>query len=90
MNCQEMETAVRLKVPIVVLIVNDGSYGLIEIKLGRQSDIDTAAEHLLALSQNIDTEYMKKPSFLMIITAKNAAYTRKDGVHVVPLACLKP
>lgn len=73
-----------------VIHLRNGSYGLIEIKLGRQSDIDTAAEHLLALSQNIDTEYMKKPSFLMIITAKNAAYTRKDGVHVVPLACLKP
>ena len=58
--------------------------------LGRQSDIDSAAEHLKALAENIDTEYMKAPSFLMVLTSKNAAYTRPDGVHVVPLACLRP
>ena len=32
MNCQELETAVRLKLNIVVLIVNDSSYGLIKWK----------------------------------------------------------
>jgi acetolactate synthase-1/2/3 large subunit len=32
MNCQELETAVRLKLPIVILIFNDGKYGLIEWK----------------------------------------------------------
>lgn len=73
-----------------VLHLRSGQYGLIEVKLGRQSDIDSAAEHLIALSRNIDTSYMKEPSFMMVITAKNAAYTRPDGVHVVPLACLKP
>ena len=73
-----------------VIHLRNGKYGLIEVKLGRQSDIDSAAEHLKELSQNIDTEYMKSPSFHMVITAKNAAYTRADGVHVVPLACLKP
>ena len=73
-----------------VIHLRNGKYGLIEVKLGRQSDIDEAAEHLRALARNIDTEYMRSPSFLMVITAKNAAYTRPDGVHVVPLACLKP
>ena len=73
-----------------VIHLRNGKYGLIEVKLGRQSDIDSAAEHLKELAQNIDTEYMKSPSFLMVITAKNAAYTRADGVHVVPLGCLKP
>ncbi|WJW75460.1 acetolactate synthase large subunit [Thiohalobacter sp. IOR34] len=32
MNSQEIETALRLKVPIVILIWNDGGYGLIEWK----------------------------------------------------------
>ncbi len=32
MNCQELETAVRLNVPIVVLILTDKSYGLIKWK----------------------------------------------------------
>lgn len=32
MNSQEIETAVRLKVPMVILIWNDGGYGLIEWK----------------------------------------------------------
>lgn len=73
-----------------VIHLRNGRYALIEVKLGRQSDIDSAAEHLKALADNIDTEYMKSPSFLMVLTAKNAAYTRPDGVHVVPLACLRP
>ena len=33
---------------------------------------------------------MKSPSFLMIVTAKNTAYRRPDGVYVVPLATLRP
>lgn len=32
MNCQEIETAVRMNVPIVILIWNDGGYGLIQWK----------------------------------------------------------
>jgi acetolactate synthase-1/2/3 large subunit len=44
MNVQELETAVRLNTPIVVLIWNDSAYGLIEWKqmnqFGRKSHID--------------------------------------------------
>ncbi|HEY9658404.1 MAG TPA: thiamine pyrophosphate-dependent enzyme, partial [Allocoleopsis sp.] len=32
MNCQELETALRLKTPFVTIIFNDGGYGLIEWK----------------------------------------------------------
>ncbi len=43
MNSQEIETAVRYKVPIVILIWNDASYGLIEWKqqnhFGRTSNV---------------------------------------------------
>ncbi|MGD8785447.1 MAG: thiamine pyrophosphate-dependent enzyme, partial [Thioalkalispiraceae bacterium] len=44
MNVQEIETAVRCKTPIVILIWNDNAYGLIEWKqmaeFGRKSYID--------------------------------------------------
>jgi len=44
MNSQEIETAMRLKTPIVILIWNDGGYGLIEWKqmnqYGRPSHVD--------------------------------------------------
>lgn len=44
MNSQEIETALRLKTPIVILIWNDSAYGLIEWKqmnqFGRKSHID--------------------------------------------------
>jgi acetolactate synthase-1/2/3 large subunit len=43
MNVQEIETAVRLNIPIIVLIWNDGNYGLIKWKqenqFGRESNI---------------------------------------------------
>ncbi len=44
MNSQEIETALRMKTPIVILIWNDSAYGLIEWKqmnqFGRKSHID--------------------------------------------------
>ncbi len=72
-----------------VVHLRNGSYGLIEAKLGG-SEIDQAAKNLLKLKDRIDTTRMKAPSFLMIIVATGYAYTRKDGVHVVPVGCLKP
>ena len=44
MNSQEIETAMRLQTPIVILVWNDGGYGLIEWKqmaqFGRKSHVD--------------------------------------------------
>jgi acetolactate synthase-1/2/3 large subunit len=44
MNCQELETAMRLGTPIIVLIWNDNEYGLIkwkqEVQFGRSTHID--------------------------------------------------
>ena len=71
-----------------VIHLKDGRYGLIEIKLGRSDDIEEAAKHLKKLAGLIDTQYMNPPSFLLVITAKNTAYKRADGVYVVPLGCL--
>jgi len=44
MNSQEIETAMRMNIAIVILIWNDGGYGLIEWKqmshFGRKSNVD--------------------------------------------------
>lgn len=72
-----------------VLHLRNGSYGLIEIKLGGDKLIEEGAKNLAALSNKIDTEKMKKPSFLMVLTASgDYPYCREDGVHVVPIGCL--
>ena len=73
-----------------VVHLRNGKYGLIEVKLGGDKLIDEGAENLKTLSSRIDTDKMKTPSFLMILTAVgDFAYQRKDGVYVVPIGCLK-
>lgn len=74
-----------------VLHKRDGAYGLIEIKLGGPDNIDKAAASLHTLAEKIDTNKMKQPALLMVLTAVGQyAYRRKDGVYVVPIGCLKP
>lgn len=73
-----------------VIHLRNGSYGLIEIKLGGDKLINEGAENLLKMQNKIDTEKMNKPSFLMVLTATGKyAYKREDGVCVVPIGCLK-
>lgn len=74
-----------------VLHLDNGHYGLIEIKLGGNTAIDSASKNLTKLSNIIDTTKMQTPSFRMVITAVGKyAYEREDGVFVVPIGCLKP
>ena len=73
-----------------VIHLRNGSYGLIEIKLGGESLIEEGAATLKKLNGKLDTSKMKKPSFLMILTGiGNYAYRRPDGIYVVPIGCLK-
>ena len=73
-----------------VVHLRNGSYGLIEIKLGGDKLIDEGAKTLTELENRIDTQKMKSPSFKMILTATGKyAYQRKDGIVIVPIACLK-
>ena len=73
-----------------VVHLRNGSYGLIEIKLGGEKLITEGAANLLALSGKIDADKMKQPSFQMVLTGiGDYAYRRKDGVYVVPIGCLK-
>lgn len=71
-----------------VVCLNDGRWAAIEVKLGSK-EIEEAATHLLALKDRVNTEKMREPSFLMILTGTELAYRREDGVLVVPIGCLK-
>lgn len=73
-----------------VIHLRNGRYGLIEIKLGGDTLIESGARTLLKLAGKIDTEAMNAPSFLMVLTGTGQyAYRRSDGVCVVPISCLR-
>lgn len=74
-----------------VIHLRNGSYGLVEIKLGGDKLIEEGAETLKTLSDLIDTNSMKAPSFMMVLCAQAPfAYKRNDGVYVVPITSLRP
>ena len=78
-----------------VLHLKDGRYALIEIKLG-SNEIEEGAEHLKEVKRLIN-EYNKSekqcplrlPDVMLVITGGTQAYTRPDGVHVVPISALR-
>jgi predicted AAA+ superfamily ATPase len=71
-----------------ILKLDDGRWAAVEVKVGGNK-IDEAAANLLKLSDRVDTEHMKKPSFLMVVYGGQYAYRRSDGIYVVPVGCLK-
>lgn len=75
-----------------VIHLRNGSYGLVEVKIGGTEPIREGAESLKTLSSKIDSTRMKAPSFMMVLTGIGKfAYKRpEDGVLVVPIGCLKP
>lgn len=73
-----------------VLHRRNGSYALLEVKIGGENRINEGAANLLALAKNIDTNKISAPSFMaVIIGVGKYAYQRKDGVYVIPIGCLK-
>ncbi|MBQ8184860.1 MAG: ATP-binding protein [Lachnospiraceae bacterium] len=78
-----------------VLHIGDGRYALIEFKLG-SAEIEEGAKHLLKIKQLVqmynktETQVpLREPDLLLVITGGNMAYTRQDGVKVIPIGCLK-
>jgi hypothetical protein len=78
-----------------VLRLRNGKYALIEYKLGNK-EIEDAAKHLLELDSLIkkhnleqSSAKLREPDFLMVITGGELAYTRNDGVKIVPIGCLR-
>ncbi len=73
-----------------VIHLRNGSYGLVEIKLGGEKLIEEGASTLKKLNSLIDTTKMKAPSFLVVLAGTAPyAYRRADGVYIVPISCLK-
>lgn len=79
----------------LVVHLEDGRYALIECKLGSR-EIEEGAAHLLELKRLIQEHNMTEkqvplhePDLLIVLTGGHIAYTRPDGVKVLPLACLK-
>ncbi len=73
-----------------VMHLRNGSYGLMEIKLGGETLIEEGAKSLKKLASKIDTDRMKEPSFMMVLTAVGKyAFKRDDGIWIVPIGCLK-
>lgn len=74
-----------------VMRLENGRYGLIEIKTGGETLIEKGVKTLEALSSKIDTKRMPPPSFRMVLVAVgDFAYRRKeDGIIVCPIGCIK-
>lgn len=78
-----------------VLHLEDGRYALIEFKLGSR-EIEEGAAHLKEIKRLVQEHnkrekqiQLREPDLMVVITGGEMAYTRPDGVKVIPLACLK-
>ena len=71
-----------------VIELEDGRVGLFEIKLG-MNQVDEAAKNLIKVSKILAQEGTKPTVMAIIVGVGNLAYTREDGVHVIPIASLK-
>lgn len=78
-----------------VLHLSDGRFALIEFKLGSR-EIEEGASHLLQIKHLIQKYNekekqvpLREPDLLLVITGGEMAYTREDGVKVVPIGTLR-
>ena len=72
-----------------VVQTTDGTWAAIEVELGA-GQVDAAAKSLLAFAAKIDTRVEIAPAMLAVIVATGYAYTRPDGVAVIPIGALGP
>ena len=63
-----------------VLQFADGSWALVEVKLGGEDDIKKAADNLIKIAGDIDCDRTGKPAFLMVVTKNKVAYRMDNGV----------
>jgi predicted AAA+ superfamily ATPase len=68
----------------------DGRWAAFEVKIGL-NQVEEAARHLRKLAdERVDTSKIGPPLALGVITSTGYAYTRPDGVHVIPIGSLCP
>ena len=88
MNSQELETAVRLKLNLVVLILNDSSYGMIRWKQAGMKFKDWVLEYdnpdfsLYAESYGVTPHRIKENDSLPVVI--DEAFN-EGGVHLIDL-----
>lgn len=78
-----------------VLHLDDGRYALIECKLGSR-EIEEGAQHLLEIKRLVEEKNkdenqpkLREPDLLIVLTGGEMAYTRDDGVKIIPIGCLR-
>ena len=78
-----------------VLHLDDGRYALIECKLGSR-EIEDGAKHLLEIKRLVSEKNksenqirLREPDLLIVLTGGEFAYTREDGVKIIPIGCLR-
>jgi len=72
-----------------IVEVADGRWAAFEIKLGT-GGVDVGAESLKTFASRVDTEKAGPPQALGVITGTGVAYTRPDGISVIPIGVLGP
>lgn len=74
-----------------VVELRKGVWGAFEIKLGA-NQIDEAATHLITMKQLMERDKTAQPLAILVVICgmSSAAYTRPDGVMVVPPTALRP
>ena len=74
-----------------IILLDDGRWGAVEIKLGGEKLIEEGVGTLKRLQNKIiEKSSEKKPSFLMVLTATGGTYIREDGVIIASITSLKP
>jgi len=80
----------------LVLHLEDERYALVECKLGSM-EIEEGAQHLIELHDLIKEHNLtekqvplREPDLKIILTGGPMAYTRPDGVKIIPIGCLRP
>jgi acetolactate synthase-1/2/3 large subunit len=86
MNSMELETAVREKIPLVVLIWVDGSYGMIkwemDLELGHHSHVDFGNPDFVKFAESFEGKgYLIKQARDLLPTLKRAL--ADNGVSVI-------
>jgi len=71
-------------------IIEQGpKWAAVEIKLGAHR-IDEGVDALNRLKSKLASKGVAPPAFSAIITGGGPCHTRSDGIHVIPIDCLKP
>jgi acetolactate synthase-1/2/3 large subunit len=86
MNVQEIETAVRMQTPLVVLIWNDGGYGLIKWKqmsrFGRISNVEFDNPDFVLLAQSFGAVGVRITATEQLLPALRQAL-QSDSVTII-------